>query len=152
MDIYGILKTLPHRYPFLMVDKIIEMEPGKRVVGIKNVTINEPFFPGHWPEIPVMPGVLILEAMAQVGGVMLLAIADNTGKDAYIAGLDKVRFRRKVLPGDQLVITVEILKTKGDIGRCGAVARVDGEVACEGEFIFALSRGRDEQPAPQTES
>jgi 3-hydroxyacyl-[acyl-carrier-protein] dehydratase len=151
MDINGILKTLPHRYPFLLVDRIIEMEPGKRVVGIKNVTVNEPFFPGHWPELPVMPGVLIVEAMAQVGGVMLLAIADNTGKQAYIAGLDKVRFRRKVVPGDQLVITVEMLKTKGGVGRCQGVARVDGEVACEGEFIFAFSRYREEPPARETE-
>jgi 3-hydroxyacyl-[acyl-carrier-protein] dehydratase len=152
MDINGILKTLPHRYPFLLVDRIIELEPGKRAVGLKNVTINEPFFQGHWPEMPVMPGVLMLEAMAQVGGVMLLALAENTGKTAFLGGLDKVRFRRKVLPGDQLVITVDLLKVKGDIGRCGAVARVNDEVACEGEFIFALSRNRDEEPPPQTES
>jgi 3-hydroxyacyl-[acyl-carrier-protein] dehydratase len=152
MDIYGILQTLPHRYPFLLVDRIIEMDPGKRAVGIKNVTINEPFFPGHWPELPVMPGVLILEAMAQVGGVMLLAVADNTGKQAYIGGLDRVRFRRKVLPGDQLVITVELQKVKGDIGRCQATACVNGEVACEGEFIFALSRESADLADAPTES
>lgn len=139
IDINGILKTLPHRYPFLLVDKILEMEPGQRAVGIKNVTINEPFFQGHWPEMPVMPGVLILEAMCQVGGVLLLAQADNVGKQAYIGGLDKVRFRRRVVPGDQLVMEVTILKTKGDIGRVQAVARVDGEVAAEGIFVFALS-------------
>jgi len=139
MDINGILKTLPHRYPFLLVDRILEMELGKRAVGIKNVTINEPFFQGHWPEMPVMPGVLILEAMCQVGGVLLLAQAHNEGKQAYIGGMDNVRFRRRVLPGDQLVIEVEILKTKGDIGRVRATATVDGELATEGEFIFALS-------------
>ncbi|MBM3475265.1 MAG: 3-hydroxyacyl-ACP dehydratase FabZ [Armatimonadetes bacterium] len=139
MDINRILKTLPHRYPFLLVDRILEMEPGKRAVGIKNVTINEPFFQGHWPEMPVMPGVLILEAMCQVGGVLLLAQADNEGKQAYIGGLDKVRFRRRVLPGDQLLIEVEILKTKGDIGRVHATAKVNGELATEGEFVFALS-------------
>jgi 3-hydroxyacyl-[acyl-carrier-protein] dehydratase len=129
MDINGILKTLPHRYPFLLVDRITEMEGGKRAVGIKNVTINEPFFQGHWPGMPVMPGVLILEAMCQVGGVLLLAQADNAGKQAYIGGMDKVRFRRRVLPGDQLVMEINIQKTKGDIGR----------VEAEGIFVFALS-------------
>jgi 3-hydroxyacyl-[acyl-carrier-protein] dehydratase len=146
MDINKILRTLPHRYPFLLVDKILEMEPGKRAVGIKNVTINEPFFQGHWPGMPVMPGVLILEAMAQVGGVLLLAQADNTGKQAYIGGMDKVRFRRKVLPGDQLVIEIEMQKVKGDIGRVLAVSRVNGEVVAEGEFLFALS------PLPREEA
>jgi 3-hydroxyacyl-[acyl-carrier-protein] dehydratase len=138
LDIYRILRTLPHRYPFLMVDRILEMEPGKRAVGIKNVTFNEPFFQGHWPEMPVMPGVLILEAMAQVGGVLLLAQADNEGKQAYIGGVDKVRFRRRVVPGDQLRIEVEIVKVKGDIGRVSATATVDGQVAGEGLFSFAL--------------
>jgi 3-hydroxyacyl-[acyl-carrier-protein] dehydratase len=138
LDIYRILRTLPHRYPFLMVDRILEMEPGKRAVGIKNVTFNEPFFQGHWPEMPVMPGVLILEAMAQVGGVLLLAQADNEGKQAYIGGVDKVRFRRRVIPGDQLRIEVEIVKVKGDIGRVSATATVDGQVAGEGLFSFAL--------------
>lgn len=139
MDINRIIKTLPHRYPFLLVDRILEMEPGKRAVGLKNVTINEPFFQGHWPEMPVMPGVLILEAMCQVGGVLLLAEADNRGKQAYIGGMDKVRFRRRVVPGDQLVIEVEILKTKGDMGRVRATAKVNGELATEGNFLFALS-------------
>lgn len=139
LDINRILRTLPHRYPFLMVDRILEMEPGKRAVGIKNVTVNEPFFQGHWPEMPVMPGVLILEAMAQVGGVLLLAQADNEGKQAYIGGVDKVRFRRRVIPGDQLLIEVEIVKVKGDIGRVSATAKVDGQVAGEGLFSFALT-------------
>ncbi len=139
LDINRILRTLPHRYPFLMVDRILEMEPGKRAVGIKNVTVNEPFFQGHWPDMPVMPGVLILEAMAQVGGVLLLAQADNEGKQAYIGGVDKVRFRRRVVPGDRLLIEVEIVKVKGDIGRVSATAKVDGQVAGEGLFSFALT-------------
>jgi beta-hydroxyacyl-ACP dehydratase FabZ len=108
-------------------------------VGIKNVTINEPFFQGHWPEMPVMPGVLILEAMCQVGGVLLLGKADNANKQAYIGGMDKIRFRKRVLPGDQLVMEINILKTKGNIGRVQATATVDGELACEGIFVFALS-------------
>jgi len=137
VDIKAILKTLPHRFPFLLVDRITELEPGRRAVGLKNVTFNEPQFMGHWPEDPVMPGVLIIEAMAQVGGVLLLGEADNQGKQAFLGGC-KVRFRRKVIPGDQLRITVEILRTKGDAGRVSAVAEVDGEVAAEGEFMFAL--------------
>ncbi|MGQ9730043.1 MAG: 3-hydroxyacyl-ACP dehydratase FabZ [Candidatus Zipacnadales bacterium] len=151
MDINGILTTLPHRYPFLLVDRIIKMVPGKSAVGIKNVTINEPFFQGHWPNMPVMPGVLILEAMCQVGGVLLLAQADNKGKQAYIGGMDKVRFRRRVLPGDQLLIEVEILKTKGDIGRVRATAKVEGQLATEGEFIFALSPLEHDSTPPDSE-
>jgi 3-hydroxyacyl-[acyl-carrier-protein] dehydratase len=139
MDINGILKTLPHRFPFLLVDRVLELEPGQRAVGIKNVTINEPFFQGHWPEMPVMPGVLVLEAMCQVGGILLLSDPTNAGKQGFVAGLDKVRFRRRVLPGDQLYIEVEILKTKGDIGRAHATAKVEGELAVEGDFMFALT-------------
>jgi 3-hydroxyacyl-[acyl-carrier-protein] dehydratase len=138
MDIYEILKMLPHRYPLLLVDKVHELEPGKRAVGIKNVTINEPFFQGHWPDMPVMPGTLILEAMTQVGAIMLLTDPANAGKHAYIGGLDKVRFRRKVVPGDVLVITAEFVKAKGDLGRGKAIACVEGEVACEGEFSYGL--------------
>ncbi len=146
LDINRILRTLPHRYPFLLVDRIVELEPGKRAVGIKNVTVNEPFFQGHWPDMPVMPGVLIVEAMAQVGGVLLLAQANNEGKQAYIGGMDKVRFRRRVIPGDQLTIEVEITKVKGDIGRVSATAKVDGKVAGEGIFIFALTPLEPEGP------
>ncbi len=140
MDILGILQTLPHRYPFLLVDRILELEPGKRAVGIKNVTINEPFFQGHWPEQPVMPGVLILEAMAQVAGVMLLTMLENKDKNvtAFMAGVDRVRFRRTVRPGDQLVIEAVMVRQKGNMGRVQAEAKVDDQVACEGEFSFAL--------------
>lgn len=144
MDIKGILSTLPHRYPFLMIDRIIELAPGVRAVGIKNVTANEPQFTGHWPENPVMPGVLMLEAMAQVGGVFLLSEVDSKGKMAYFAGMDGIRFRRTVIPGDQLVITAELVRRKGGMGKVAIVARVGEEVAVEGEFMFALV-GPDEQ-------
>jgi beta-hydroxyacyl-ACP dehydratase FabZ len=137
-DIKGIMATLPHRYPFLMVDRIIELEPGVRAVGIKNVTANEPQFTGHWPENPVMPGVLMLEAMAQVGGMFLLSDTDSEGKTAFFAGIDAVKFRRQVIPGDQLVITAELVRRKGPMGKVAIVARVGDEVAVEGEFMFAL--------------
>lgn len=137
-DIRGILGILPHRYPFLMVDRIIELEPGVRAVGIKNVTVNEPQFTGHWPENPVMPGVLMLEAMAQVGGVFLLSDLDCTGKNAFFAGIDGVKFRRAVIPGDQLIITAELIKRKADIGKVSIIAKVGDDVAVEGVFMFAL--------------
>jgi beta-hydroxyacyl-ACP dehydratase FabZ len=138
MDIAGILDTLPHRYPFLLVDRILELEPGKRAVGLKNVTFNEPHFTGHWPNNPVMPGVLVLEAMAQVGGVFLLCTAEHQGKLAYFGGVDKVRWRRAVRPGDQLVMEAVLERIKGNVGRVSMVARVDDEVVCEGIFSFAL--------------
>jgi len=138
LDIEQIRAILPHRYPFLLVDRIIELEPGKRAVGIKNVTINEEFFEGHFPGHAVMPGVLILEAMAQVGGVLLLTMTGNAGKLAYFGGVDKVRFRKPVLPGDTLVTEVQLLKSRGDIGKVKVVGRVDKQIAAEGEFIFAL--------------
>lgn len=138
MDIQAIFETLPHRYPFLMVDRILEIEPGQRAVGIKNVTINEPYFVGHWPDKPVMPGVLIVEAMAQVAGIFLLVGTDTHGQQAYFGGIDKVRFRRQVVPGDQLVIEAKLLKQRGNIGKVRTVAKVDDEIACEGELTFVL--------------
>jgi len=139
LEARDIMRILPHRYPFLLVDRILELEPGRRAVGIKNVTANEPQFTGHWPDNPVMPGVLIIEAMAQVGGILLLTVADNEGMLALFGGVDGVRFRRQVLPGDQLRIETELLRAKGRVGKARAVATVDGEVAAEAEFTFALA-------------
>ncbi|WP_163969529.1 3-hydroxyacyl-ACP dehydratase FabZ [Oceanobacillus halotolerans] len=138
MDIEQIKETIPHRYPFLLVDKVIEMEEGKRVVGIKNVTANEPFFQGHFPEYAVMPGVLMVEALAQVGAIGVLGMDENKGKLGFLAGVDKFRFKREVKPGDQLRLEVEITRVKGPIGKGKGIATVDGEVACEGEITFAI--------------
>lgn len=132
------MECIPHRYPFLLIDRIIEFEPGKRAVGIKNVTINEWFFQGHFPEMPIMPGVLILEALAQLGAVVVLYDERNRGKIPVFAGVDRLRFRRQVIPGDQLRLEAEISKMKGSIGKGRVRALVDGEVAVEGEVMFAL--------------
>lgn len=137
LDINTIQKILPHRYPFLLVDRIIESND-KKIVGIKNVTINEPFFQGHFPGHPIMPGVLILEAMAQVGGVAALNLPDNLGKLAYFLSIKGAKFRKPVVPGDQLVIEVEIMKTKLSIIQIHAVAKVAGEVTTEAEMMFAF--------------
>jgi 3-hydroxyacyl-[acyl-carrier-protein] dehydratase len=137
-DIRAIMEILPHRYPFLLIDRILELEPGVRAVCLKNVTANEPQFTGHWPGNPVMPGVLMLEAMAQVGGIFLMSEASTAGKTAFFAGMDGIKFRRPVVPGDQLTITAELVRRKGSIGRAKAVAMVGDEVAVEGEFTFAL--------------
>lgn len=134
-----IQAIIPHRYPMLLVDRIIELEPMKRAVGIKNVSINEHFFMGHFPEKPIMPGVIILEAMAQVGGVALLYPEENRGKIAYFAGMEKIKFRKPVIPGDQLRMVAEIIKVRGSVGKVWAEAFVDGQVVAEAEFLFALN-------------
>ncbi len=135
-----IQKLLPHRYPFSLVDRIIEYVPGERAVGIKNVTFNEPHFQGHFPGRPIMPGVLIVEAIAQVGGVVLLQMLQSEGGLFLFAGIDKVRFRRQVVPGDQLVMTVEVLSIKRRrFAKMQARAEVDGELATEGELMFILA-------------
>ena len=143
--VYGIediMRVLPHRYPFLLVDRILEIEENKRVVGIKNVTINEPFFQGHFPGHPIMPGVLIVEAMAQVGGMLLLGgLEDPDTKVVYFMSLDNVRFRKPVKPGDQIVFEVEIIQIRGKIAKTRGVARVDGEVVAEAEMA-AMVRDR----------
>ncbi len=134
-----IQKLLPHRYPFALVDRIIEYVPGERAVGIKNVTFNEPHFQGHFPGRPMMPGVLIVEAMAQVGGIVLTQLPDLEGGLFVFAGIDKVRFRRPVVPGDQLVMTVELVCVKRRrFGKMQAKAQVDGQLAAEGELMFSL--------------
>jgi 3-hydroxyacyl-[acyl-carrier-protein] dehydratase len=135
-----IQQIIPHRYPLLMVDKIIEMEWGKRAVGIKNVTANEPFFMGHFPGYPVMPGVLMIEAIAQVGAVAVLGMPENKGKLAFFAGVDEVRFKRQVVPGDTLRIEVTLTRVRGPIGQGIGEATVDGHLACKGSFIFALGK------------
>lgn len=139
MDIRGILNSLPHRYPFLLVDRVIEMEAGKRIVAIKNVTFNEPFFPGHFPGAPVMPGVLIVEAMAQAGAVLLLHdMPDRTAKLVLFTGIDKARFRKTVVPGDQLVLTLEVIKRRSSSCKMRGLAEVDGQRVAECEILSAL--------------
>lgn len=140
-DIKEIMKVLPHRYPFLLVDRIIEMEIGKRAVGIKNVTMNEHFFNGHFPDKPIMPGVLIIEALAQVAGVFMLSCQDCRGKLPYFVGIDKFKFRRPVLPGDQVRLEVEVLRIRNQTGKVYGIAKVDGKVACEGQLMFTIVDG-----------
>ncbi len=134
-----ISELLPHRYPFALVDRIIDYVPGQKAVGIKNVTINEPFFPGHIPARPIMPGVLIVESMAQVGGVVLTLLPGMKGKFFAFAGIDKVRFRRPVVPGDQLIMTVELLSFKQKrIAKMQGEGKVDGQLTVAGEMLFSL--------------
>lgn len=134
-----IQAIIPHRYPFLLVDRILELEPGKRAVGIKNVTANEQFFQGHFPGNPVMPGVLMVEALAQVGAVAVLTMAENRGKIALFRGIDKVKFRRQVVPGDQLRLEVELTKVRSQIGQGIGRAYVEDQLAVEGEITFAFA-------------
>ena len=139
MDARAILAVLPHRYPFLLVDRILEVEPGKRAVGLKNVTANEPQFQGHFPERPIEPGDVIIEALAQVGAVLMLQQPANQGKLALFAGIDSCRFRRMVGPGDQLRLEVEVLKLRGAFGKVTARATVDGQLAAEAELLFTIT-------------
>ncbi len=153
IDVIGIQKVLPHRYPFLLVDRVTDVEKGKRAVGIKNVTTNEPFFQGHFPGNPVMPGVLILEAMAQVVAFSALGPGGVQGKVPYLVGVDRARFRRPVVPGDQLRIEIELVRARGDFGRAACSAYVDGKLAADAEMTFAIvdaAQGRDGgiPPAP----
>ncbi|MCE9635399.1 MAG: UDP-3-O-acyl-N-acetylglucosamine deacetylase [Planctomycetes bacterium] len=139
IEIREIMRILPHRYPFLLIDRVIELEGMKRAVGLKNVTINEPFFQGHWPSAPIMPGVLIVEAMAQLAGVLLLRKFENTGKLAVLLSIDKVKLRRSVVPGDQLRIEVEALKVRSRSARVHCRATVEGKLACEAQINFMLA-------------
>ncbi|PYS94407.1 MAG: 3-hydroxyacyl-[acyl-carrier-protein] dehydratase FabZ [Acidobacteria bacterium] len=151
LDIRQILAILPHRYPFLLVDRIVSMEEGKRAVGIKNVTFNEPFFQGHFPGNPIMPGVLIVEAMAQVGAVLLLrGVPDRDAKLVYFAGIDRAKFRRPVTPGDQVRFEVTVLKVRSRSARLRGEAFVDGVLVAEAE-LFSSMVDRDGTPQAQVE-
>ena len=144
LDINEIKKILPHRYPMLLVDRILEIEPMKRAVGIKNITANEVQFLGHFPNEPIMPGVLLIEAMAQVGGVAMLYPEENRGKIAVFAKIDNVRFRKQVVPGDQVVTTAEVTKImRGNMGIIHGEGKVDGKVACECDCIFAIMDSKE---------
>lgn len=139
LDIVQIQEIIPHRYPFLLVDKIVELEQGKRAVGVKNVTINEPFFQGHFPGYPVMPGVLIVEALAQVGAVAMLSMEEHQGKIGLFAGIDEFRFKDQVKPGDTLTLDVELTRVRGTVGKGHGKALVNGKVVAEGGLMFALT-------------
>jgi len=138
-----IRELLPHRYPFLLVDRILELEEGQRAVGIKAVTVNEPFFVGHFPQYPVMPGVLIAEALAQVAGVVAAHAAGTGGRVAFLTGLDNFRFRRQVTPGDLLRLEVTMMRFKPNAGRAHGIATVDGSLVAEGDVTFVAGEARD---------
>jgi len=137
IDIRKILSYLPHRYPFLLVDRVLECIPGQKIKALKNVTFNEPFFQGHFPEAPIMPGVLIVEAMAQAGGVLFMANREKRSERTlmYFMGLDKVKFRKPVVPGDQLILEVEIIKLRAKVIKLAGIAKVDDQVAAEAELM-----------------
>jgi len=137
-DINQIKTMLPHRYPFLLVDRVLELVPGQRLVALKNVTVNESFFNGHFPEKPVMPGVLIIECMAQAAGIVMLSQDEFKGKIPYFTGIDRARFRKTIVPGDQIIIEIEVIRIKGNIGRTKAVAKVDNQIATEAELMFII--------------
>lgn len=138
LDINDIKKILPHRYPMLLVDKIVEFEEDKRIVGIKNITANEPFFEGHFPDNPIMPGVLIVEAMAQVGGVLMFNKESNLNKPAFFLGVDNARFRKAVIPGDILTLEIEVLKLKTRVAQLHGKARVESDIVAEADIMFGF--------------
>ncbi len=142
MDINKIKALLPHRYPFLLVDRIIELVPGEKAVGIKNLTINEPYFPGHFPDRPLMPGVLMIEAMAQVGACALLCQEEYRGKLGFLAGVNNIRFRNFAIPGDTLYISCSLIKMKRSFGWFKGEITIDQNRVCQGEIMFALESER----------
>ena len=138
LDINEIMKIIPQREPFLMIDKVEELNPGESCIAYKNVCINEPHFRGHFPGQPIMPGVLIVEALAQTGAVAILSLPENKGKNALFGGIDKLRFKKQVVPGDVLKLEVKIIKQKGPVGIWEATDTVDGKIAAKGELTFAI--------------
>ncbi len=138
-NIGDILRILPHRYPFLLVDRIVELEPERRIVGLKNVTVNEEFFQGHFPEAPVMPGVLIIESMAQVAGVLIYRdLPDKEKKLIYFTGIENAKFRRPVIPGDQILVEMELLSRRNNFGKMAGRATVEGKLVAEATVLFAI--------------
>lgn len=133
-----IQAIIPHRHPFLLIDRMIELEPGHRAVAIKNVSVNEPFFQGHFPQEHVMPGVLIVEAMAQAGAVTILTMDEYKNRIAYFAGIDKCKFKKKVIPGDQLILESTVIKRKGKLGIAEGIAKVNGDIVCQAIIKFAI--------------
>ncbi len=149
MDIAEIMSILPHRYPFLLIDRILEIEPKKRIVALKNITFNEPQFTGHFPDYPIMPGVLMIEAIAQAGGALLLnEIPDREQKLMVFTGIDDCKFRKPVVPGDQVRIEVTVLNWRTSAVRMRGIATVDGKVACEATVMCALTSRGGKKPAP----
>lgn len=138
LDINQIMEIIPQRSPFLMIDRVEDYVPGESAIAYKNVCINEPYFEGHFPGMPIMPGVLIVEAMAQTGAVAILSLEENKGRNALFGGIDKLRFKKQVVPGDVLKLEVKIIKRKGPIGVGEALATVDGKLAAKGELTFAI--------------
>ena len=143
MDIKEIMKILPHRYPFLLVDRIVSMEKGSRITGLKNVTVNEPFFQGHFPGTPVMPGVLMVEAMAQVAGILAFYSAETEYKGTYFMSIEKAKFRKPVLPGDQLRLEVTLLQRRNNVWRFSGAALVDDKLVSEAEFTAMMTAERE---------
>ena len=139
LDINEIMEILPHRYPLLLVDRIVELEPGVRALGYKNITFNEPVFTGHFPGNPLFPGVYMIEAMAQLGGAVVLEPGEFSRKTPYLAGIDKAKFRRPVVPGDRLMMEVRLVKHKRNIGWVEAEAKVEGQLACSAELMFSIA-------------
>lgn len=139
LDIKQIMEIIPHRQPFLLIDRVTELELGKSIKGYKNLSYNEPFFAGHFPQEPVMPGVLQIEALAQLGAVLMLSMEENKGKTAYFTGIDKARFKQKVVPGDRLELSCEIVKVKGPMGVGEVTAMVNGKMACKAEISFMVA-------------
>lgn len=152
LNIQEIMDLLPHRYPFLLIDRVVEFDPKERLVAIKNVTINEPFFQGHFPGVPIMPGVLVIEAMAQAGAVLMMSeFEDRDSKLAVFTGIEKAKFRRQVVPGDQIRIEVKVLNFRPRIGRMEASAYVDGKLACEATLTCQIVPKKPAAPAAPTE-